>query len=44
MEQIVELFLPLFLEADEEEGLDQDELVRQALTIIEARLEGKIFK
>lgn len=44
MEQIIELLLPLCLEADEEEDLDQDDLVRQAVTIIEAWLEGKSFK
>ena len=44
MEQIVELLLPLCLEADEEEDLDRDDLVRKAVTIIEARLEGKSFK
>lgn len=44
MEQIVELLLPLCLEADDEESLDQDDLVRKALTIIEAGLEGKSFK
>jgi hypothetical protein len=44
MEQIVELLLPLCLEADEEESLDEDDLVRKALNIIEDRLEGKHFK
>jgi hypothetical protein len=44
MEQIVELLLPLCLEADEEEDLEQEDLVRQAVTIIEAQLEGKSFK
>ncbi len=44
MDQIVELLLPLCLEADKEEDLDRDDLVRQAVTIIEARLEGKSFK
>jgi hypothetical protein len=44
MEQIVELLLPLCLEADEEESLDEDDLVRKALKIIEDRLEGKRFK
>ncbi|QWC22561.1 hypothetical protein KJK41_20280 [Bacillus haikouensis] len=36
--------LPLCLEADEEEDLDQEDLVRQAVTIIEDQLEGKNFK
>lgn len=44
MEQLIELLLPLCLEADEEEDLDKDELVRQAVLMIEARLEGKSFK
>lgn len=44
MEQLIELLLPLCLEADEEDDLDKDELVRQAVLLIEARLEGKIFK
>lgn len=44
MEQLIELLIPLCLEADEEEDLDQDELVRQAVLIIKARLEGKRFK
>jgi hypothetical protein len=44
MDQIVELLLPLCLEADEEEDLDQEDLVRQAVTIIEDQLEGKNFK
>lgn len=30
MDQIVELLLPLCLEADKEEDLDRDDLVRQA--------------
>ncbi|WP_071459549.1 hypothetical protein [Bacillus massilinigeriensis] len=44
MEQLIELLLPLCLETDEEEDLDQDELERQAVLMIEARLEGKSFK
>jgi hypothetical protein len=44
MEQKVELLLPLCLEADEKESLDQDELLRKALTIIEARLKEKSLK
>lgn len=45
MEQIVELLLPLCLEADEEESLDEDDLVfRKALKIIDDRLKGKKFK
>jgi hypothetical protein len=44
MEQLISLLLPLCLKADEEVDLDQDELVRQAILMIEARLEGKTFK
>ncbi|SES43365.1 hypothetical protein [Salipaludibacillus aurantiacus] len=44
MEHLVALLLPLCLEADEEEDLDQDELVRLAVSILEARLEGKSIK
>lgn len=44
MEQLIELLLPQCLEASDEEDLDKDELVRQAVLMIEARLEGKSFK
>ncbi|WLR55480.1 hypothetical protein LC048_00180 [Mesobacillus subterraneus] len=44
MEQLIDLLLPLCLEAAEEEDLDKDELVRQAVLMLEARLEGKSFK
>ncbi|PFG04488.1 hypothetical protein [Bacillus sp. es.034] len=44
MEQIVKLLLPLCLEADEEEDLYQEDIVIQAVTIIEDQLEGKSFK
>ncbi|MFY2158549.1 hypothetical protein ACOSZF_23635 [Cytobacillus firmus] len=44
MEQLISWLLPLCLKADEEVDLDQDELVRQAILMIEARLEGKTFK
>lgn len=44
MEDLIGLLLPLCLEADEEEDLDQDELVRLAVLIIEARLDGKTLK
>lgn len=44
MEQIIELLLPICLEINEDDMLDVDELVRQAVLIIESRLEGKSFK
>jgi hypothetical protein len=44
MEQIIELLLPLCLEVNEDDELDGDVLVRQAVLIIESRLEGKSFK
>lgn len=44
MEQIIELLLPLCLEVNEDDELDEDELVRQAVLIIESLLEGKSFK
>ena len=44
MEQIIELLLPLCLEVNEDDELDEDELVRQAVLILESLLEGKSFK
>lgn len=44
MEQIIELLLPICLGINEDDMLDADELVRQAVLIIESRLEGKSFK
>lgn len=44
MEHLIELLLPICLEADEEEDIDQDELVRQAVSMLEDRLEGKSIK
>ncbi|WP_010197285.1 hypothetical protein [Bacillus sp. m3-13] len=44
MEEIIDLLLPLYLELNEDDMLDADELVRQAVLIIESRLEGKSFK
>lgn len=44
MDQIIELVLPLCLEVDEDEDLDVDDLVRQAVLIIETELEGNTLK
>jgi len=44
MEDLITLLLPQCLEVDDEEELDQDELVRQAVSMLKDQLEGKSIK